>query len=140
MEQGEGAFFYRIIGEHLRRRRIELRLSQREVAEAVGIGRKLYARYERGLSRIGAEMLKKLSEFLNITLKSLYTGVASALAASGLADGEQARYASKPLAAQSKELDLAFRRIRTPIIREYAIDMVGWFADHDEASHHSGKG
>jgi len=133
MRQDGGAFFYRIIGEHLRRRRIELGLSQGEVAEAVGISRQLYARYERGLSRISAEVLKKLSEFLNVTLQSLYAGVASALAALGFADGEQARYASKPLAAQSKELDQAFRRIKTPRIRECAIDMVGWLADHDEA-------
>lgn len=139
MGQDGGAFFYRTIGEHLRRRRVELGLSQREVAEAVGISRPLYARYERGLSRISAEVLKKLSEFLNVTLKTLYTGVASAFAAFGFADSEQTRYASKPLALQSKELDQAFRRIKTPRIRECAIEMVGWLADHD-ARPDSGEG
>jgi|GEM_PF-4235008 len=140
MGQGGGAFFYRIIGEHLRRRRIELQLSQGEVAKAIGVSRQLYARYERGLSRISAEALKKLSEFLNITLQSLYAGVASALAASGFADSEQARYASRPLAAQSKELDQVFRRIKDPIIREHTIEMVGWMADHHEASYPGDKG
>lgn len=134
MERDGGPFFYRIIGEHLRRRRIEQGLSQREVAQAIGVSRQRYARYERGLSLISAEMLKKLSELLDVTLQSIYAGVASAIAAAGFADTEQARYASKPLAAQSRELDLVFRRITTPRMREYAIDMVGWLADHDEAS------
>jgi transcriptional regulator with XRE-family HTH domain len=140
MERDGGAFFDRIIGGHLRRRRMELGLSQREVAQAIGVSRQLYARYERGLSRIGAEILKQLSKFLRITLESLYAGVASAIAADGFADAEQARYASKPLAAQSKELDRAFRRIKNPKIRDYAIDMVAWLAAHDEAGPLGGEG
>lgn len=134
MERDGGAFFDRIIGGHLRRRRIELRLSQRETAQAICISRQLYARYERGLSRINAEALKKLSKFLNITLQRLYAGVTSALAAPGFADSEQTRYASRPLAAQSKNLDQAFRRIKDPVIREYTIEMVEWMADHQEAN------
>jgi transcriptional regulator with XRE-family HTH domain len=140
MERNGRSFFDRIIGDHLQHRRIELGLSQREVAEAIGVSRQLYARYERGLSRISSETLKKLSKFLRVTLESLYAGIASAIAAAGFADSEQARYASKPLAAQSKELDSAFRRIRDPKTREYAIEMVGWLADHDEASRHGSEG
>ncbi|WID94273.1 helix-turn-helix domain-containing protein [Bosea vestrisii] len=140
MERDGKGFFDRVIGHHLRHRRIELGLSQREVAEAIGVSRQLYARYERGLSRIGQGTLNKLSKFLRVTLERLYAGITSAIAAAGFADGEQARYASKPLAAQSKELDLAFRRIRDPRIREHAIEMVGWLADHDEASRDRGKG
>lgn len=139
MERDGGTFFNRIIGERLRHRRVELGLSQREVAQAVGVSHQLYARYESGSSRISADVLGKLSEILNLTLQSIYAGVASAIAAIGFADAEQMRYASKPLAAQSKELDSAFRRIRTPKVREYAIDMVGWLADHDEASRLGGR-
>ncbi|RXT54431.1 hypothetical protein B6S44_12335 [Bosea sp. Tri-44] len=140
MERDWRAFFNRRIGDQLRRRRNELRLSQREVAEAIGVSRQLYASYERGLSRASSETLKKLSKFLRVTLESLYAGIASAIEAAGFADTEQARYASKPLAAQSKELDLAFRRIKDPRVREYAIEMLGWLADHDEASRPGGKG
>ncbi|SFD65663.1 Helix-turn-helix [Bosea sp. CRIB-10] len=139
MERDRGSFFDRVVGDRLRRRRIELGLSQREIAQTVGISHRLYSRYERGLSRISSETLKKLSKFLHVTLEILYEGVASAIAIVCAADNEQTRYDSKPLAAQSKELDLAFRRIEDPRTRQYAIEMVEWLADHDGANRLGGK-
>jgi len=133
MERDWRAFFNRRIGGRIRDRRLALGLTQAEVAAAIGIGPELYAGCEDGSARAGADVLLRLSSLLGLRLDELYQGIASAIHAAGFTDTEQARYALKPLASQSKELDTSFRRIKDATTREMAIRVVEWLADHEEA-------
>ena len=47
--------------------RTEHKLSQKEVAEAIGLKQGVYSRYERGEQTISVECLKTLSEFYDVS-------------------------------------------------------------------------
>jgi transcriptional regulator with XRE-family HTH domain len=57
--------------EHLKAARKSAKLSQSEVAEAVGMERTYYAKVERGVTNVSLETLDKLRHFLVVTVPAL---------------------------------------------------------------------
>lgn len=56
------------VGERIKSRRKELKISADTLAERVGVSRSTIFRYERGdIEKVGPEVLKKISETLNIS-------------------------------------------------------------------------
>ena len=56
------------VGERIKLRRKELKISADTLAERVGVSRSTIFRYERGdIEKVGPEVLKKISETLNIS-------------------------------------------------------------------------
>jgi HTH-type transcriptional regulator/antitoxin HipB len=63
-----GALLVHQLGELLRRRREELDLSQREVAERAGVSHTAIARVEAGRRRISLELFQRVAEALELQL------------------------------------------------------------------------
>ncbi len=59
------------IGENIRKRRSELRLSQKKVADYLGITQQAYSKYENNLNSFNFETALKLGEILDISLDEL---------------------------------------------------------------------
>ncbi len=62
----------RAIGERIRRRRVELGLTQEQLARRVGISYQQIQKYERGANRISASRLFELAVWLDVTPGYLY--------------------------------------------------------------------
>lgn len=63
------------IGNRLRARRKLLGLSQKNVAEAVGVTFQQVQKYERGVNRISASRLSQFAEVLHVTAAYFYEGL-----------------------------------------------------------------
>ncbi len=59
------------VGENIRKRRSELRLSQKKVADYLGITQQAYSKYENNLNSFNFETALKLGEILDISLDEL---------------------------------------------------------------------
>jgi len=55
------------IGQKIRARRIFLRMSQTEVADALGISFQQIQKYEKGMNRVGASRLQQISDALGVS-------------------------------------------------------------------------
>jgi transcriptional regulator with XRE-family HTH domain len=55
------------VGQKIRARRIFLRMSQTEVADAIGITFQQVQKYERGANRVGASRLQQISDALGVS-------------------------------------------------------------------------
>ena len=55
------------VGQKIRARRMFLRMSQTEVADAVGITFQQIQKYERGANRVGASRLQQISDALGVS-------------------------------------------------------------------------
>lgn len=68
------------IGENIRKRRLELNLSQQEVADALGLKtRSSVAKIEKNTANISQDKLLTLANFLNTTIEYLLTGTSDEL-------------------------------------------------------------
>jgi transcriptional regulator with XRE-family HTH domain len=56
------------VGERIKQRRKELKMSADELSERVGVSRSTIFRYEKGdIEKVGPEVLKKIADTLNIS-------------------------------------------------------------------------
>ena len=62
---------YLIIGEHLRNRRIELRLNQKDLSDSVGINRTSISNIENGRHQAPLHLLYKICNSLELDLLSI---------------------------------------------------------------------
>src|SRR5579862_5659606 len=65
------------VGQKMRARRIFLRMSQTEVADAVGITFQQIQKYERGANRVGASRLQQISDVLGVSPFYFFEGAPS---------------------------------------------------------------
>lgn len=63
------------VGQKIRARRVFLRMSQTEVADAVGITFQQIQKYERGANRVGASRLQQISNALGVSPYYFFEGV-----------------------------------------------------------------
>ncbi len=61
------SYFY----ENLKKARLEKRLSQKEVAEAIGVAKSTYSLYESGKREPNVKTIKKIASFLGVSGDSL---------------------------------------------------------------------
>ena len=64
------------VGRRVRSRRLECRLSQTELAERIGVTFQQVQKYEKGVNRIGAGRLQRISEALEVPI-SFFFGTGS---------------------------------------------------------------
>jgi transcriptional regulator with XRE-family HTH domain len=62
------------VGQKIRARRIFLRMSQTEVADALGIAYQQIQKYENGTNRIGASRLQQISDTLGVSPLYFFDG------------------------------------------------------------------
>src|SRR5262252_7022952 len=65
------------VGRRVRTRRLERRLSQTELADAIGVTFQQVQKYEKGVNRIGAGRLQRISEALEVPI-AFFFGAGSA--------------------------------------------------------------
>ena len=65
----------RIVGQRLRWRRRELRLTQEQLGEKLGLTFQQVQKYEKGVNRISAGRLFEMSQVLGITITYFYEGI-----------------------------------------------------------------
>jgi transcriptional regulator with XRE-family HTH domain len=63
------------VGQKIRARRMFLRMSQSDVADALGITFQQIQKYERGLNRVGASRLQQISDALGVSPFYFFEGL-----------------------------------------------------------------
>jgi transcriptional regulator with XRE-family HTH domain len=62
------------VGRRVRARRLECRLSQTELADRIGVTFQQVQKYEKGVNRIGAGRLQRISEALEVPISFFFGG------------------------------------------------------------------
>ena len=64
------------VGRRVRSRRLECRLSQTELADRIGVTFQQVQKYEKGVNRIGAGRLQRISEALEVPISFFFGATA----------------------------------------------------------------
>jgi transcriptional regulator with XRE-family HTH domain len=78
------------LGAHAHRRRRQLRLTQKQVAAAIGVTTQQIQKYEDGLATISAARLWQLSQALGVTPETFFEGYELAVQAEPMLQAEAA--------------------------------------------------
>lgn len=107
----------RIVGQRLRWRRRELRLTQEQLGERLGLTFQQVQKYEKGVNRISAGRLFEMASQLSVPIGYFYDGV-DEVVSSQLAVHESGEAPDLPLIdSESMELIAAFQKIDDPNLR-----------------------
>ena len=112
----------RLVGGQLRKRRIELGLTQLSVAEAIGVTFQQIQKYERGSNRIVASRLYDLANTLEVPLEYFFAEAQQDASAGTEADdpGDD----TYPSPKETRSLINAYYEIADPALRKKLIDLV----------------
>lgn len=119
------------VGSRVRVRRKILGMSQTQLAESLGVTFQQVQKYEKGSNRIGASRLQNMAEILSVPI-SYFFGE-SALSSIGsdvkteLSEGRDlTAFVETP---EATELNLAFSKIKSPIVRKRVVVLLKSIAD-----------
>jgi transcriptional regulator with XRE-family HTH domain len=112
----------RLVGGQLRKRRIELGLTQLSVAEAIGVTFQQIQKYERGSNRIVASRLYDLANTLEVPLEYFFAEVQPDTPAG--AQAEDVADDTCPSPKETRNLINAYYEIADPALRKKLIDLV----------------
>ena len=87
------------IAQNIRALRLAQRLTQKEVAKAIGVHLSQYARIESGVNKISADLLAKTAQFFSVTTDKLFYGE------DNLSDNPIIAYPKLSLAQKLKQLE-----------------------------------
>ena len=62
------------LGRRIRLRRVEIKISQSELADKLGVSFQQVQKYEKGVNRVGAARLQKIAAALDVPLTFFYDG------------------------------------------------------------------
>jgi transcriptional regulator with XRE-family HTH domain len=112
----------RLVGGQLRKRRIELGLTQLSVAEAIGVTFQQIQKYERGSNRVVASRLYDLANTLEVPLEYFFAEAQQDASAGTEADdpGDD----NYPSPKETRSLINAYYEIADPALRKKLIDLV----------------
>lgn len=125
----------RIVGQRLRWRRRELKLTQEQLGEKLGLTFQQVQKYEKGVNRISAGRLFEMAQVLGITITYFYEGVDDLLetpSALTVHDGD--RPPSLPvLDGEAMELVKAFQQIGDKSLRRSLLETIRAAAASNES-------
>ena len=122
METRDPTDIDRIVSDRILARRMELDMSQPELAERVGVTFQQVQKYENGKNRVSAGRLYEIAKALGVTIQFFYESAPRlAVARRGVAE-EHAGF-DAPDTAEELELLAAFRRIEFANARKAVIDL-----------------
>jgi transcriptional regulator with XRE-family HTH domain len=132
----------RHVGARLRMRRIMLKKSQSEIANALGLTFQQVQKYEKGTNRISASRLQHLCKILSVPVSFFFDG---AMQADGLpgaleaeADGEAVAFDCFLATSDGLALVTAYIRVRNPKVRRALVALVEQIAAEPMVSPVSG--
>lgn len=125
----------RQLGARLRQKRLELGLTQSDIAQALGVSFQQVQKFEKGKNRINAAQLARVAERLGASLADLY---GEAAPQPGFAEAPQRPFQAQPapdpaLTAQAMALHAAFLRISDPALRRSIVDLTVQIAGRERS-------
>ena len=129
------------IGGRVRLRRMAVGMSQEQLGAALGVTFQQVQKYEKGLNRIGAGRLYRISQVLGVPVAHFYEGLPHtngaappSRTASAEADRESAEILNFLSTQEGYSLTRAFARIEDGATRRRLLDLVRTLAETDAAS------
>ena len=129
----------RLVGSRVRQRRMQLGMSQEQLAEHLGLTVPQVQKYEKGVNRIGASRLHKIAGLLGVPIGAFFEAHAGAQARAPEMGGAEAGAAEPGQPAPSVFADretialaLAFSRITRPQLRRALLELARAAAHLDE--------
>jgi transcriptional regulator with XRE-family HTH domain len=119
------------VGRRVRSRRLECRLSQTELAERIGVTFQQVQKYEKGVNRIGAGRLQRISEALEVPI-SFFFGGASGSTKAETGNGAESVFGFMQTSG-SVRIVKAFHKIKSRKARQLLVEMAEEFADAQAA-------
>ncbi len=115
----------RVVGQRLRWRRRELKLTQEQLGEKLGLTFQQVQKYEKGVNRISAGRLFEVSEVLTVPVSYFFEGVEEMLGTRPMAVHEDGHPPSLPLIdSEAMELVTAFQKITDAGLRRSLLDTI----------------
>lgn len=116
----------RIVGQRLRWRRRELKLTQEQLGEKLGLTFQQVQKYEKGVNRISAGRLFEIAQVLGITTSYFYEGVDDMIDTASLTSVQDGDHPpSLPvLDDEAIELVSAFQKIGDRSLRRSLLDTI----------------
>ena len=128
-----------LVGSRVRQRRMQLGMSQEQLAEHLGLTVPQVQKYETGVNRIGASRLHKIAGLLGVPIGTFFEAHAGAQARAPEMGGAEAGAAAPgqpdPSVFADREtiaLALAFSRITRPQLRRALLELARAAAHLDE--------
>jgi len=120
----------RHVGNRVRMRRIMMGLTQEKLAEALGITFQQVQKYERGINRVSASRLQRLTEVLQVPIEFFFDGVSETKGAQTDASDVSEFLAT----SEGLSLIKAFMTIQKPRLKRRIVDLVETIADYHDRS------
>ena len=114
------------VGRRVRSRRLECRLSQTELADRIGVTFQQVQKYEKGVNRIGAGRLQRISEALEVPI-SFFFG-SGATGGSTRDQGTESVFGFMQTSG-SVRIVKAFHKIKSRKARQLLVEMAEELAD-----------
>lgn len=116
------------VGTRLRARRLQLGMTQEQLADSIGLTFQQIQKYERGVNRMGASRLWEVARALEVPLEFFYRDgdapVGAFRPAHGFADRQDAFGDGAAAPDEARELLDAFGRITDKLVRQRVLDLV----------------
>jgi len=120
------------VGRRLRGRRIELRLTQADLANGLGISFQQVQKYETGSNRMGASRLMQVAQILQVTPSYFFEG-AKPVKREGSVEPDIANLDEFLSDTTAQALVRAFTTIKRKELRREVVNLVDALADADDA-------
>lgn len=115
----------RLVGQRLRWRRRELRLTQEKLGELLSLTFQQVQKYEKGVNRISAGRLYEIAAVLGVQISYFYDGASELLSKHNPVIAENNANTETPtLDADTLELIAAFQSITDPALRKSLLTTV----------------
>lgn len=108
------------LGRKMRLRRIELRLSQTDIADAVGVSFQQIQKYERGTNRVSIGRMSKLADALRVPKSFFYEDGSASADFTTILSGEK---------KSGVRLIQAFSKIKSEAVQRHILSMVEAIAE-----------
>ncbi len=125
----------RFVGQRLRWRRRELRLSQEKLGEKLDLTFQQVQKYEKGINRISAGRLYEIAKLLGVPIDFFYEGAGDYLNVAVQMTSESEGPSTIPmLSADTLELAIAYQSIEDPDLRRSLLENIQAIAHAFEQS------
>ena len=114
------------VGRRVRSRRLECRFSQTELADRIGVTFQQVQKYEKGVNRIGAGRLQRISEALEVPI-TFFFDVTPHAPERGAGSSSESAFGFMQTSGAVRIVK-AFHRIESRKARQLLVDMVEEFA------------
>ena len=115
----------RIVGQRVRWRRRELKLTQEKLGDMLDLTFQQVQKYEKGVNRISAGRLYEVASVLSVPISYFYDGAEEYIERERGALNEDGESTSAPvISSETLELIAAFQKIDNPVLRKSILSTV----------------